>query len=117
MARGLPRAAYAWRIDTWPEVEDIGTIEPPETVVTGPRDAPDDLIARLAKNEGVRFRLKDDDGLIYCKGRILYTDPDNVGETEAFGPLDDYGTPAMGCTSLEYWEKDPKTEKYSWVVL
>lgn len=46
-----------------------------------------------------KFRMLDDDGEVYYTG---YTD-DNQTE-EAFAPLDDYGTPNAGCTSIEYYD-------------
>jgi hypothetical protein len=110
-------AGYAWRIDTWPNVEDIGPIEPVDTVIEGPRDAPQDLLDRLAKREGKRFRMKDDDGFLYCKGRILFADKDDEDSELGFAPLWDYGTPGLGCTSIEYWEKSAKTGTYSWQEL
>lgn len=44
-----------------------------------------------------RFRLFDDDGV------LCYEGVSNDSESEAgFDPLDDYGTPNVGCTYIQY---------------
>ena len=43
------------------------------------------------------FRLLDDDGVVYYEG--LSDDSDSEA---AFAPLDDYGMPNAGCTSIQY---------------
>lgn len=48
-----------------------------------------------------QFRMYDDDGNLYYEGR---SDDDNSGR--AFDPLDDYGTPNAGCTTIRYWNPD-----------
>lgn len=47
------------------------------------------------------FRMYDDDGELYYEG--LY-----VGEEteDLFGPLDDFGMPNAGCTSIHYQSSD-----------
>ncbi len=114
---GITRTTYAWRVDTWPRVDGDEPLEPPGTVVEGPSGAPDDLLQRLRAGEGKRFRLLDGDDLVYCKGRLLVSDAQAYGYDPEFGPLDDYGTPGLGCVTVEYWEKDPKTGTYGWVAL
>lgn len=47
-----------------------------------------------------RFRLLDDDETACYEGRC---DTDN--DDNAFGPLDDFGTPNAGCTTIQYWVK------------
>lgn len=42
-----------------------------------------------------RFRMYDDDGILYYEGRCT-----NDGD---FMPLDDFGEPAAGCTEIRYW--------------
>ena len=49
------------------------------------------------KEKGKQFRLLDDDDNIYYYGKCL-TD---FGEN-AFKPLDRFGTPNAGCTSIQY---------------
>lgn len=46
---------------------------------------------------GCEFRLKDDDGTVCYEGRSDTCDDEN-----AFGPLDDFGMPNAGCTTIEY---------------
>lgn len=45
-----------------------------------------------------RFRMLDDDGTVYYEGRCDTDHDDN-----ALGPLDDFGTPNAGCTTIQYW--------------
>lgn len=45
-----------------------------------------------------KFRLLDDDDVAYYEGVL-------VGDDE-FAPLDDFGTPNAGCTSVEVWEHE-----------
>ncbi len=40
-----------------------------------------------------RFRMRDDDGEVYYEGRC---------RGESFAPLDDFGRPGAGCTTIEY---------------
>lgn len=47
-----------------------------------------------------KFRLKDDDGEIYYHGEANSNDDD-----KAFNPLDDFGAPSAGCTTIEYYNK------------
>jgi hypothetical protein len=91
-------AAYAWIIDQ--DVIEKGH----SNGLTGPRDLPDDLLAKLEADPkvGKKFKMYDDDGEHYYTGRILYTDE---GDSEVeFAPLDDYGTPGAGCTEIRYWQ-------------
>lgn len=91
-------ADYAWVIDRdydAPEGDhgdDVGT--------EGPRNAPADLLDRLAGGrEGHSFRMYDDDGELIYAGRILYTEN---GVVDGFEPLDDFGTPNWGCTEIRF---------------
>ncbi len=114
---GITRDTYAWRIDTWCDVEGTPM---GEGIVEGPSGAPDDLLMRVRAGEGKRFRLKDDDGNVYCKGRLLVregTENLDLGFDPEFAPLDDYGTGGLGCTDVEYWERDPKTGTHRWIAL
>lgn len=43
------------------------------------------------------FRMYDDDGELYYSG--FYVGPDDEA---LFAPLDDFGTPNAGCTSINY---------------
>lgn len=75
--------------------DDVGVI--------GPHDAPDGLDPLTQR--GQRFRMKDDDGVLYYEGSI-------VGDYSGFEPLWDFGQPNAGCTSIELQEGGNK-----WVVL
>ncbi len=100
-----PSSTYAWRITaenvTQPEDED-GL--PSRVGWEGPRNAPDELLERLRVGEGLRFRMLDDDRNIYYFGQFLDVegnDCHSLGE-EAFGPLEDLGTPDAGAVIIEY---------------
>src|SRR5437870_3458553 len=101
-------STYAWIIDrdyitdkTTPE----GTLcNAPG--VTGPRDAPGELLVKLIAGEGHNFRLYDDDGNLYYTGRYV-GDPTSE---EAFGPLEDFGTPNAGAVRIDYEQEDGSWE-------
>ena len=67
----------------------------------GSRATVEDITAK-----GQPFRMHDDDGELYYEG--VYLGPD---DESMFGPLDDFGTPNAGCTSIQFknargaWEK------------
>jgi hypothetical protein len=42
-----------------------------------------------------KFRLLDDDGIVYYEGRS--------GDSSDFGPLDDFGMPNAGAARIQYW--------------
>lgn len=42
--------------------------------------------------------MKNDDGIVYYKGLSSSNDDET-----AFNPLDDFGMPNAGCTSIEYY--------------
>lgn len=81
---------YAWTITK--DFIDEGLLEG----TTGPRTATagKDYITR----HGKAFRMLDDDGEVYCHGRICGDD------FEGFEPLDDFGEPGLGCTTIQYRE-------------
>jgi len=54
-------------------------------------------ILLLDMGQGTAFKLKDDDGNLYFRGKCL--------DNSSFSPLDDYGI-AFGCTILEYRNTD-----------
>lgn len=80
---------YAWIIDE-DRIATLGTVS-----VVGVKGG---SLPRMAQVDGTRFRLLDDDGEVYYVGRF-FGDPDSQ---EAFGPLDDFGEPAAGCTTIQY---------------
>jgi len=94
---------YAWIIDyadAGTGADEMGTI--------GPHHADRKLVGRLVhERAGDTFRMKDDDGEVCYVGRIILDD-----DTSGFEPLDDFGMPNAGCTSIEYREKTG-----AWVML
>ena len=78
--------------------------------VVGPRGADDALVERLKAGEGARFVMRDDDGEPYYEGRYLDA---RAGAEPSFAPLDDFGAPDSGCTSIEFWN----AERGAWEVL
>jgi hypothetical protein len=93
----MSASSYAWII-----TQNI--LEHCPAKVIGPRSAPEALVKELTAGAGQPFRLFDDDGHLYYEGRI-------VGRFEGFEPLDDYGQPNAGCTSIQL-----RTEK-GWEVV
>ena len=91
----MSRSLYAWKIT----VNEHGT-DP----MYGPRDASTPLREQLDAGKGEQFRIFDDDGELYCQGRI-------IGEYDGFEPLDDYGRPALGATEIHYREGPNKVWK------
>lgn len=51
--------------------------------------------------EAKEFRMLDDDDNVYYQGYYVGYADENM-----FAPLDDYGEPNAGCTSIEYWNKE-----------
>ena len=81
---------YAWTI-----VKGIDITEG-QTIV-GPRNATLDSKAIRRHPKRVRFRLLDDDSIVYAEGYL-------VGGC-GFEPLDDYGMPALGATEIQHFVK------------
>jgi hypothetical protein len=63
--------------------------------VQGPRGST--ATAEEITASGLAFRLHDDDGELYYEG--LYVGPD---DESLFSPLDDFGMPNAGCTTIQY---------------
>ena len=95
--------AYGWKITK--VYDDVGLDEEKGKPIHGPRDIPDGILQRLNDGEGVKFKMGDDDGHTYYKGRIIGGD--------GFEPLDDFGMPNAGCVWIKY--QDKKTKK--WEIL
>lgn len=96
---------YGWIIDVDYLADDEGS----NVGVMGPRDIPSHIEAGLLSGEGKVFRIIDDDGEKYYRGR--YIGPDNE---DMFGPLWDYAQPGAGATDIQY--PDEATGK-RWVTL
>jgi hypothetical protein len=86
---------YAWII-----ISDHYTIPGEESIegVSGPKDASDELTLE-AMAYGDKFRMRDGDGILYATGKIS-------GDYDGFEPLNDYGTPSFGCTTIEFYVED-----------
>lgn len=116
---------YAWIITRDRDFElTHGEGDVSSVGVSGPRNAPDDMLADLAAGKGVRFRLLDEGDIDECsegepgavsQGHELYgvvyegvlLDPEDEWP---FGPLDDYGRPNYGCTDIQHF--NPHTGKW-----
>jgi hypothetical protein len=102
-------ASYAWIIGRDYLADDnLPGDTQDDKGVTGPRNAPADLISALEhpiKNGAHPFRMFDDDGELYYSGWIMFaraTGPADASETAAFGPLNDFGMPNAGATEIHY---------------
>ena len=73
----------------WCVVKD--NLENKDVLVVGPSSTP--LQAHEIIHTGTKFRMYDDDNELYYEG---------YSTEEDFSPLDDYGMPNAGCTSIEY---------------
>lgn len=65
----------------------------------GPFGISPEMIAKLESGEGLEFQLLDDDDELMYSGRFI----GDADSEDAFGPLEDYGTPMAGCTTIKYW--------------
>ena len=109
MPNAKPATAYAWIIDRdhMPDPDCAAPSNGNAKGLTGPRDIPADVADALRNNpvKGLAFRMLDDDGEVYYRGRLYVPGvPDDDTLTRAFGfePLDDFGAPNAGCTTIEY---------------
>lgn len=84
-------ARYAWLI--W-----YDHLDDEDCKILGPRNITAGQIESLEEGHGTEFRLYDDDGELYLSGLFL----GDIDSEDAFGPLDDYGMPAAGCTEIRY---------------
>ena len=85
----VPPSDYAWTITS-------RTLNG----VSGPSNAPDELLAQLNNGEGRTFRMYDDEGTVYIAGRI-------VGRHMDEQPLFDVGL-ANGCDEIRYDAEDAR---------
>lgn len=107
-------APYAWLI-THDHVSSPG--ERGDISTLGPRGVSDEL-ERAIRSDDVpggftraAFRMYDDDGILYYRGRTLYMDELEHSEDHVFGPLRDFGLPHAGCTRIR-WNDDHHCETY-----
>ena len=91
------KATYAWLI-----TKDCFTNDPQDPTtclgVMGPGST--DMTREDIKKhrDGVPFRMLDDDGDVNYYGIFV----GDANSEDAFGPLDDYGQPGLGCTEIQY---------------
>lgn len=87
---------YAWVI-TFDHLEQAADR------TAGPRGSRCETVDELKAAYPVvrKFKMFDDDGELYYTGFIGVSKADNDGEL-LFAPLEDYGTPAAGCTRIDY---------------
>ena len=88
--------AFAITIDHNPdETANPGTNANAKGVV-GPRSTTKTFDEIVNHPDGQKFRMLDDDREVYYEGVF-------VGEDE-FQPLDCFGSPNAGCTTIQYWQ-------------
>lgn len=80
----------------WLITKDLSGETPEVVGVCGPGSATDEEISRLKSGEGHTFRILDGDQEMYFQGRSSECD---------FSPLDDYGEPSHGATTIQYLDK------------
>lgn len=103
-------ARYAWIITK----DHIPNPEAPEGSyqnargLTGPADAPHELLENLAAGQGDTFRMYDDDQEIYYTGRGLSVD-DEWDDNACFGPVYDFGRPNAGAIWIR-WQGHPERD-------
>lgn len=95
---------YAWIITRDHLAEEFG--DKPDIGITGPRDAPADLLGRVARGEGRTFYLYDDDGERYYTGKLLTRDGE-MDEEACLAPLAEFGAGWAGCTLVK-WHGHPE---------
>ena len=87
--------AYAITKDHLPNADAAAGTNGNATGLIGPRSVKLSFEEIVTHPKGQKFRMLDDDGEVYYEGIF-------VGDDE-FQPLDFFGTPTAGCTSIEYW--------------
>lgn len=70
--------------------------------LVGPRSTKLSAEQIIAHPEAKQFRMFDDDNILYYEGYLI---------GDEFGPLDDFGEPNAGCTSIAVLEGS------SWVIV
>ncbi len=83
------KIGYVWCIteDHINDGAEVGTV--------GPNKPDDELVVMCSSGFGTKFKMYDDDGVLYYSGVIN-------GKWDGFEPLDDFGTPSAGCTRIKY---------------
>lgn len=99
-----------WTQYGWIITRDLAASDlvPSRVGTAGPRSLHANLHGRLQEGQGIRFRLRDGDGELIYEGRFL----GDANSEDGFAPLDDFGEPDAGCTSIAY-----KRDGGKWVQL
>ena len=90
----------AWKINC-SHIEDDRERSPVPVAIYGPHSITHAQRAALDAGRGFSFRLYDDAGALYFRG-ITLVDPMKGDADSLFAPLDDYGDPDAGCTTIKY---------------
>lgn len=96
---------YGWIITKDVLSEDL-ELEDNDTGIYGPRGCSKKLHDALLSGRGHKFKMYDDDDVLYYKG-LFIGDPTSE---DGFAPLDDFGMPNAGCTRIDYY--DPELKRY-----
>lgn len=91
-------STYAWGI-TRGKIEGLNVYG-----VIGPEDAPLTFDQIKSHEKAEKFRLLYGDGEVYCYGHMV----DLEGNASGFEPLDDFGTPGLGATEIQYYNKETR---------
>lgn len=89
---------YGWILDVDTIYDPVTDEGGPAVGLVGPRLIHPEIEQLLREGHGDRFRMLDDDGMVYYEGRIAGRDTNHF----MFAPLDDFGRPNAGCTTIEY---------------
>ncbi len=91
--------ATGWWTITEDKLADVAGGDRAAVGTCGPRECTLTAAEIKAHTAAVLFKMYDDDGEHYYTGLCIL--PDGLTD-EAFRPLDDFGTPNAGCTSIKY---------------
>lgn len=105
IASDVSPSEYGWLITQDKLAEDL-ELEDNDTGIHGPRGCSKKLHDALLSGKGHKFKMYDDDDILYYKG-LFIGDPESE---DGFAPLDYFGMPNAGCTRIDYY--DPKLKKY-----
>ncbi len=115
---------YAWKItkDFHPDPEAKKGSFNNATGLTGPSNINENLLKGGEGIERCRFRLYGDDFRTdLAENRMyegeLFVLEDEADENAAFAPLDDFGMPNAGCTTMAVWQKTPPSESMNWALV
>ena len=108
----MSTSLYAWHVDRDELERTENRVDGPGVVgcegVVGPRGANGQTKAELDANypHHHAFKMYDDDGILYVTGTLYWVgDPDSPASDHddfTYGPLRDYGGPALGCVRVAY---------------